>query len=115
MIKILLRNIMKFHNEIDASKGIRDEGLIESAVNAPFQTFDGQSLYPTIFDKAAKLFFSLVQNHGKIFAGIVYRHYVKGTRSHISATRLAADKRSGVTQKKPRHNKARLFDWTRKN
>lgn len=66
MIEILIRNIMKFHNKLDASKGIRDRGLIESAVNTPFQTFGGQSLYPSVFDKAARLFFGLVRNHGFI-------------------------------------------------
>lgn len=32
----------------------------------------------------------------KIFAGTVYRHYIKGTGSNISATRYADYKRSGI-------------------
>lgn len=43
--------------------GIRDEGLLESAVNAPFQTFDNEPLYKTIEAKAARLGYSLVCNH----------------------------------------------------
>ena len=66
MIDFLLKNILRFHEQLDAGKGIRDIGLIESAVNAPFQTFGGQSLYPSIFDKAARLFYGLVKNHGFI-------------------------------------------------
>lgn len=64
MIDFLLKNILRFHEQLDAGKGIRDIGLIESAVNAPFQTFGGQSLYPSIVDKASQLFFGLVKNHG---------------------------------------------------
>ena len=64
MIDFLLKNVLNFHEQLDAGKGIRDIGLIESAVNAPFQTFGGQNLYPSIFDKAARLFYALVKNHG---------------------------------------------------
>lgn len=61
MIDFLLKNILRFHEQLDAGKGIRDIGLIESAVNAPFQTFGGQSLYPSIVDKATRLFYGLVK------------------------------------------------------
>ena len=40
--------------------GVRDYNLLESAVNAPFQTYDGIELYPTLIDKAARLCFGLV-------------------------------------------------------
>ncbi len=43
--------------------GIRDEGLLESALEAPFQTFGGADIYPTLLQKAARLGFSLVSNH----------------------------------------------------
>lgn len=33
--------------------GIHDEGLLESAINNPFQTFSGIDLYPSIQEKAA--------------------------------------------------------------
>lgn len=38
--------------------------LLESAVNNPFQTFGGEDLYLTIFDKAAQLAYGFVKNHG---------------------------------------------------
>ncbi|MGF6366466.1 prophage maintenance system killer protein [Aequitasia blattaphilus] len=41
--------------------GIRDEGLLDSAINTPFQTFAGEELYPTVQKKAACLCFSLVK------------------------------------------------------
>ncbi|MCP4167442.1 MAG: type II toxin-antitoxin system death-on-curing family toxin [Chloroflexi bacterium] len=43
--------------------GIRDLGLLESAVARPKVTFDGQDLYPTLFAKAAALMESLTNNH----------------------------------------------------
>ncbi len=44
-------------------EGIRDENLLESAVNAPFQTFGGEYIYKTTEAKAARLGFSLIKNH----------------------------------------------------
>jgi death-on-curing protein len=43
--------------------GIKDQGLLESAVYRPQQTFAGEELYPLIEGKAAALFESLAQNH----------------------------------------------------
>lgn len=49
--------------EFGGSEGIRDEGLLESALAAPFQTFGGESVYPSLQAKAAQLGFGLVSNH----------------------------------------------------
>ena len=43
--------------------GVRDEGLLDSAVESAFATFDGIELYPSKEEKAAKLGYSLVSNH----------------------------------------------------
>lgn len=43
--------------------GIRDLGLIESAVARPQATFGGEYLYKSIFDQAAALLQSLLKNH----------------------------------------------------
>ena len=45
------------------AKEIRDRTLLLSAIARPFPTFDGQELYPTIFEKAAALGESLIINH----------------------------------------------------
>lgn len=49
--------------ETGGSDGIRDEGLLDSALNLPFQSFDGEDIYKTIQAKAARLGFSLINNH----------------------------------------------------
>ena len=50
-------------NETGGSPGLRDDGLLESALASPFQEFATFSPYPTIQQKAARLGFSLVMNH----------------------------------------------------
>lgn len=45
------------------SLGVRDLGLVESAVARPQSTFGGEYLYVSIFDKAAALLQSLLKNH----------------------------------------------------
>lgn len=45
------------------SVGIRDLGLLESALARPQASFGGEDLYPAILDKAAALFHSMIFNH----------------------------------------------------
>jgi death-on-curing protein len=49
--------------ETGGEPGIRDLGLLESAVARPKATFDRADLYPALVDKAAALFESLLLNH----------------------------------------------------
>ena len=49
--------------ETGGSDGIRDENLLESAISAPFQTFDSIEIFPSIQQKAARLGFGLIKNH----------------------------------------------------
>jgi death-on-curing protein len=51
-------------SEKAATEGVRDRTLIESAVARPFQSAFGQDIYPTVIEKAAALFHSLISNHG---------------------------------------------------
>jgi death on curing protein len=43
--------------------GVRDQGLLESALAAPQMAFGGVELHPTVIEKAAALAFSLIMNH----------------------------------------------------
>lgn len=45
------------------AEGVRDEGLLESAVYRPQASFGGADLYPDVFSKAAALGHSLIKNH----------------------------------------------------
>lgn len=67
MIIISKEQIINLHkqliDETGGSHGLRDEGLLDSACNAPFQRFDNQELFPTIQQKSARLAFGLINNH----------------------------------------------------
>ncbi len=61
------RQVLLLHSALIAQSGgldgTRDEGLLDSALNAPFQTFAEQDLYPTVLEKAARLGYGLICNH----------------------------------------------------
>lgn len=67
MMKLSKHQILLLHEQlIEATGGsadLRDEGMLDSARNAPFQTFGGEDVYPSLQQKAARLCFSLVKNH----------------------------------------------------
>lgn len=67
MKTLTTKQILRLHTELIAqtggSDGIRDEGILESALLAPFQNFDGKDMYPSIQAKAARLGYGLIQNH----------------------------------------------------
>ena len=86
MKKLTKEQVLLLHYELimayGGSDGIRDENLLESALAAPFQTFDGQSLLPTIQQKAARLGYGLIMNHPFIDGN-------KRTGTHVMLTVLA--------------------------
>lgn len=67
MIKLTKEQILTLHSELikmtGGSDGIRDIGLLESALETPFQLYGGEELYPSIQAKAARLCYGLVKNH----------------------------------------------------
>ncbi|MBO0690824.1 MAG: type II toxin-antitoxin system death-on-curing family toxin [Candidatus Dormibacteraeota bacterium] len=48
--------------------GVRDHGLIESALHRPVTSFGGQMMFPTPFLRAATLWWGLIKNHGFVDA-----------------------------------------------
>lgn len=67
MIKLSKRQVLLLHEQLISETGglpgLRDEGLLESALEAPFQSFGGEELYPSIQQKAARLGYGLIKNH----------------------------------------------------
>lgn len=49
--------------ETGGAPGLRDLGLLESAVARPQATFGGEDLYAGVYTKAAALMSSLINNH----------------------------------------------------
>ena len=70
MIRITKKQVLLLHkqlvDEYGGSHGVRDENLLESALETPFQSFGGEELYPSVQAKAARLCYGLIKNHSMI-------------------------------------------------
>jgi death-on-curing protein len=67
MIRLNIEQAKGLHKRMLESTGgldgIRDEGLLDSALSAPFQTFEGTPLYPSAAAKIARIAYGLACNH----------------------------------------------------
>lgn len=67
MTKFSVEKVKLLHQlmaeETGGAIGVRDEGLLDSALESIFQTFDGKELYPSKEEKGARLGFTLISNH----------------------------------------------------
>lgn len=70
MILLSPEEIQRLHTKLilktGGSDGLRDFGLLESAVYSANAGFDGFELYPDIEQKAARLMYALICNHAFI-------------------------------------------------
>ena len=70
MIILSKEQVLMLHERLieatGGSKGIRDEGLLDSALSNPFQSFGGEELYPSVQAKASQLCYGLVKNHAML-------------------------------------------------
>ena len=70
MIVLSREQIIVLHSQLiqetGGTEGIRDEGLLDSALAAPFQSFADTEVFPSIQQKAARLGYGLVKNHAYI-------------------------------------------------
>ena len=86
MRKLTREQILTMHGELiteyGGSDGVRDEGLFESALAAPYQTFGGQALLLTVQQKAVRLGYGLIMNHPFIDGN-------KRIGTHVMITTLA--------------------------
>lgn len=67
MIRLSKEQIIELHQELIEQTGgspeIRDDGMLDSAINSPFSSFGGEDLFPSIEQKAARLGFGIIKNH----------------------------------------------------
>lgn len=67
MIVLSKEQVLRLHADLiratGGSGGILNEGMLDLALNNPFQSFGGRELYPSIPAKATQLCFGLVKNH----------------------------------------------------
>lgn len=74
MIILSKEQVLKLHASLikatGGSDGIRDEGMLDLALNNPFQSFDGKELYPSIQAKAVRL-----KNHNSHLSDRTTHHH----------------------------------------
>lgn len=67
MIKFSKEKVLHLHQIMaeatGGSIGLRDEGLLDSALESAFAGFGDQEFYPTKEEKGARLGFTLISNH----------------------------------------------------
>ena len=67
MINLTLDQVKLFYRKIidktGGTYGIRDEGLVDSALNRGVSTFDGEYLYKSDVEKISAITHSLISNH----------------------------------------------------
>ncbi len=67
MILLTVDEMVALHSKLisktGGSDGLRDRGLLESAVYSAYGSFGDEEVYPTIEEKSARLAFSLISNH----------------------------------------------------
>ena len=74
--------------ETGGSVGIRDEGLLDSAIEGIYQTFDGKELYPSKEEKGARLGYSLISNHSFLDGNKRIGMYVMLTFLEVNGIKL---------------------------
>ena len=64
---VTLDDVLELHEEMinatGGNPGVKDAGLLDSALAQPQMTFGGEDFYPTLAEKATALAFSLIQNY----------------------------------------------------
>lgn len=73
-------------------RGLRDRGLLESALHAPHATFGGEDLYKDVWGKAAALLLGMTNNHP----------FVDGNKRTAAFVTLLFLRKNGI-KLKPRH------------
>ena len=92
MIKFSKEKVLLLHRliaeETGGSVGVRDEGLLESALEAAFASFDGQDFYPTKEEKGARLGYALISNHAFVDGNKRIGMYIMLTFLEVNGIRL---------------------------
>ena len=92
MIRFSIEKVKLLHQliteETGGSTGIRDEGLLDSAIEGIYQTFDGKELYPSKEEKGARLGYSLISNHSFLDGNKRIGMYVMLTFLEVNGIKL---------------------------
>ena len=92
MIKFSKDKVLLLHKliaeETGGSVGIRDEALLESALENAFSGFGGQEFYPSKEETGARLGYTLISNHAFVDGNKRIGMYVMLTFLEVNGIRL---------------------------
>ena len=92
MIKFSKEKVLLLHKfiaeETGGSIGIRDEALLESALETTFSGFGDTEFYPTKEEKGARLGYTLISNHAFIDGNKRIGMYVMLTFLEVNGIRI---------------------------
>ena len=123
MTKFSKDKVLLLHQYIAAetggSVGLRDEGLLESALEGAFATFEGKELYPTKEEKAARIGASLVSNNAFLDGNKRIGMYVMLTFLEVNGIRVKCTDedivRAGLSLADGSMDYEKLLDWIREH
>jgi len=92
MIKFSKEKVLLLHKliieETGGSMGVREEALLESALENAFSGFGGQEFYPSKEEKGARLGYTLISNHAFVDGNKRIGIYVMLTFLEINGIRI---------------------------
>ena len=92
MIKFSKEKVLLLHKliaeETGGSIGVRDEGLLESALESAFSGFGGQEFHPSKEEKGARLGYTLISNHAFVDGNKRIGVYIMLTFLEVNGIRL---------------------------
>ena len=123
MIKLSQEKVMLLHRLITKETGgdpnLRDESLLNSAMESAFATFDGTDLYPTIAEKGARIGYSLISNHAFVDGNKRIGMFILLTFLEINGIKLrptnAEVARVGLAIASGEMKYQELLEWVLKN
>lgn len=123
MIRLTEEKVMYLHrlltDETGGDPGIRDETLLNSALESAFQTFGGEDLYPTKEEKGARLGFSLISNHAFVDGNKRIGMYIMMIFLELNGVRIDPGvddfARVGLAVAAGEMGYEELLEWIRKN
>ncbi|MBQ9388448.1 MAG: type II toxin-antitoxin system death-on-curing family toxin [Lachnospiraceae bacterium] len=119
MIKFSIEKVKLLHRliaeETGGSVGVRGEGMLESALESAFATFDGVDLYPSKEEKGARLGFNLISDHAFVDGNKRIGMYIMLTFLEVNGIRLGVSNeevaRTGLAVAAGEMDYESLLEW----
>ncbi|MDE6659866.1 MAG: type II toxin-antitoxin system death-on-curing family toxin [Eubacterium sp.] len=123
MIKFSKEKILLLHQVMAEATGgdvgVRDDALLESAIENIYATFDGIELYPSKEEKAARLGYSLISNHAFVDGNKRIGMYIMISFLELNGIRIDATNDDvvelGLSVADGKANYDNILDWIYKH